>query len=90
MTNNPKGEFLYRMLGSILSTYSREFGSEPTKRMIRYIAESEEFWKLAETIENLELEADGKPPFKRPGAHDFMNDGNQMETLKMRPIKDGG
>lgn len=68
-TDNPKGEFVWRMLGSIISSFCREFGVDEMKGMIEYMATSKEFWDLQGLLERTDP---GVRPFKRGGAHDFM------------------
>ena len=71
MANNTKGEFVYRMLGSIIGSFCREFGHDKIREMVKYISDYEHFWAVAE----LERKLDPfEPPYKRDGAHDFITE----------------
>lgn len=66
-------EFLYRILGSILMTFVREFGSENIRRMVQFIGEHEPFWESASRVEQMEEDMGiSVQPWKR-GAHDFLD-----------------
>jgi hypothetical protein len=67
-SKNLKGEFIWRMFGNIVMAFCREFGSGDMRSMVQYIADNDDFWKLVQTIEDLDPM---QQPFKR-GAHDFL------------------
>lgn len=71
--NNLKSEFIYRMFGSIIGAFCREFGGEAMRKMIVFLADDEQFWKLQEALVKWEP-SDGKAPHER-GAHDFIEKG---------------
>jgi hypothetical protein len=68
MNDNKKGKFLYRMLGSIIISFCREFGSENVKKILEFIVNYEPFWELAKAGESNDP---WDPPWKR-GEHDFI------------------
>jgi hypothetical protein len=68
MSDNKKGKFLFRMLGSIITGFCREFGSENVKKMLEFIVNYEPFWELAKMAESCDPM---EPPWKR-GEHDFI------------------
>lgn len=71
--DNKIGEFTYRMIGSILMSFVREFGSDNVRRMIQFIADHEPFWDAAKVGEKMEEEIGfSVQPYKR-GAHDFID-----------------
>ena len=68
MNENPIGEFIWRMLGSTIQAYCREFGVDYMKKMIRFLADSDEFWSVTRQIQKM----DPMPmPWER-GAHEFL------------------
>lgn len=78
-TPNPKGEFIWRMLGSILSSFVREFGVETMKTMVLFFAENEDFWEGASFGEKMEEKLGTLQPWKR-GAHDFIEKMDDKNT----------
>lgn len=68
MEDNKKGKFIYRMLGSIITSFCREFGHENVKKMLRFIVDYDPFWVVAEIVESHDPM---DPPWKR-GEHDFI------------------
>lgn len=68
MSDNKKGEFIYRMLGSIITGFCREFGSENVKKILKFMVDYDPFWQLAKVVESNDPM---DPPWKR-GEHDFI------------------
>lgn len=58
------------MMGSMISSFCREFGIKPIKTMIVYFSESSEFWRVIEQIEKAD---ESTKPWQR-NAHDFLNE----------------
>lgn len=67
-----ESEFVWRMLGSIIASFCREFGVGYVHRLVKFIADNDDFWDLQTSFQ----EADPtEKPFER-GAHDFMKPDN--------------
>lgn len=66
---NHKGAFIYRMLGSIITGFCREFGSENVQKILAFMINYDPFWQLAKAIESNDPM---DPPWKR-GEHDFID-----------------
>ncbi|MDD3380022.1 MAG: hypothetical protein PHD68_02240 [Rugosibacter sp.] len=67
---NKRAEFLYRLLGSIIGSFCREFGHENVKKILRFMVDYDPFWEVAAIAENRDIL---DPPWKR-GDHDFMEE----------------
>ena len=47
---NEKDRMIYRLLGSILGGFGREFGVSKLREIVRYIAENDSFWNTAKLL----------------------------------------
>lgn len=80
MTENTKSEFVWRVLGAIIGSFCREFGTEGIRGMLHYMVDYEPMWQV------LDIQNDDDqniPPFKRSGAHDFFKSDNPPQGEKV-------